>query len=117
MTDKPSRKELIAQYRQTRPEAGVYRILNARTGKGLLASSTNLASERNKLEFARSTGSPGALDHRLRADVARLGADAFTVEVLDILEIRPEMTDREIRDDLEALEQLWRERLGPEVLY
>lgn len=117
MPDAPSRKELIARFKQTRPEAGVFRIVNGRTGKALLGASTNLASERNKLQFAKSTGSSGTLDHRLRADFQRFGAEAFSVEVLDVLEITPEMTEAQIRADLAALEQLWRERLDPALLY
>ena len=117
MPDMPTRKELIARYKQQRPEAGVYRIVNARAGKALLGSSVNLPSVRNKLQFARSTGSTGTLDHCLREDFLRDGADAFSVEVLDVLAIEPEMTDQQIADDLAALEQLWRERLDPATLY
>jgi len=117
MTDRERRRELRAQYRQTLPEAGVYLVRNTRNGKALLGSTPNLASIRNKLEFARSTDMPGALDHRHRDDIRRFGLDAFTLEVVEVLDARPGMTPAEIQDDLATLEGLWREKLDPSLLY
>ena len=48
----------------------------------------------------------------LQQDWNRLGADAFTIEVLDTLE-RPERPDYDPREDLRVLEQLWLDRLSP----
>lgn len=59
MVNLARRKELIGNYKRMHPEAGVYRIVNTRTNMVLPGSSTNLASVRNKLKFAQSTGSPG----------------------------------------------------------
>jgi hypothetical protein len=111
------RKELRARYEQTRTEAGVYCIRNSRTGKILLGSAPNLASVRNKLDFARSTGTASALDRRLSQDARAFGIEAFSMEVLDVLEVTPERTDVEILADLAALEALWRERFDPSLLY
>ncbi len=66
--ERARRKELLAQYKQAAPDAGVFRIVNRHTNRALLGSSLNLASVANKVEFARHSGSPGALDHRLRKD-------------------------------------------------
>lgn len=110
------RKGLLAHYKRTQSEAGIYRILSSRNNKALLGSSTNLASVRNKFAFAQSTNTPGALDHRLAKDIAEFGIDAFSLEVLDVLETRPEMTPAEILKDLAALEKLWREKLDPQEL-
>jgi len=117
MNEQARRKELRAQYKQTHPEAGVYRILNSRNNKALLGSTPNLASIRNRLEFAKSTNMPGALDLRLSKDIRQFGIDAFSLEVLEVLETRPEMTQAEIREDLATLEELWREKLDPSLLY
>ncbi len=76
-----------------------------------------MPSIRNKLAFARSTGSAGVFDHRLRADVARYGIDAFDLEVLEVLETTPEMTRADILRDLAALEAIVREQQDPERLY
>jgi hypothetical protein len=117
MSEKDRRRALTAEYRRTHPEAGVYRIVNAATGKALLSSALNLNSVRSKMEFARSTGTTGGLDHRLVADIRRLGIEAFALEILEVLDTRPEQTDAEIRADLAALEALWREKLDPATLY
>jgi hypothetical protein len=115
--DNQRRKELLAEYKQRPPEAGVYRIVNTRTGKMLLGSARNLASVQGKLDFARNTNTPGALDHRLGADARAYGMDTFAFEVLEVLDIGPEQTSTQIGEDLQALETLWRERLPSEQLY
>lgn len=117
MTDKSRRKALTSEYKQTHTEAGVYRILNNRNDKSLIGSSPNLTSMRNRLEFARSTNSPVVLDHRLGKDIREYGIDAFTFEILEVLETRPEMSRTEILDDLSTLEELWREKFDPSLLY
>jgi hypothetical protein len=111
------RKELRTQYKQTHREAGVYRIVNTRNNKALLGSTPNLPSIRNKMEFARTTNMPGALDRRLRQDILEFGIDAFSLEILEVLETRPEMTTAEIQRDLATLEELWREKQDPALLY
>ncbi|GAC1616054.1 MAG: GIY-YIG nuclease family protein [Candidatus Dormibacteraceae bacterium] len=111
------RKELLAAARQDPPEAGVYRIVSLPTERLLLGSTPNLASVRNRFEFAKSTNSAGALDPRLRADVAEYGFVALTLEVLDTLKIGPTMTPAQIHHDLKALETLWREKQDPTRLY
>lgn len=117
MTDPSRRKELLAHYKQTEPEAGVYRIRNSQNNKALLGSTPNLASIRNRLAFAQSTNMPGALDHRLRKDIGQFGLGAFSLEILEVLETTPEMTAAEIKADLATLEALWREQSDPALLY
>jgi hypothetical protein len=117
MNEKSRRRELSASYKQNHPEAGVYRIVNARNGKVLLGSAANLASMRNKLEFARSTNTPSALDRKLRDDVRAFGIEAFSFEVLESFAPSPELTTTKIREELAVLEALWRERLDPALLY
>lgn len=60
---------------------------------------------------------PGVLDHRLSKDIRQFGIDAFSLEVLEVLETRPERTQAEIQDDLATLEELWREKLDTSRLY
>ena len=112
MTDKARRRELKEQARQNPPEAGVYRIVNKKAGTYLLGSAVNLDSMRSKLAFARSTGSPSALDLRLKAEILRDGLEHFDLEILDTLTITPEMTTADVRAELATLEELWRERLA-----
>lgn len=117
MDDKVRRKQLLADYKQTPPEAGVYRITNTRTGRVLIGSAVNLAGMRNKFEFAHSANMPGALDHRLAKDLRQYGLDAFSFQVIETLAVKAEMTPAELREELGALEELWREQLPPELSY
>jgi hypothetical protein len=117
MSEQNRRKELQTQYKQHRPEAGVYRIVNCRNNKVLLGSTPNLASIRNKLEFAKSTNTASVLDRRLINDLREFGIQAFSLEVLEVLDVTLEMTREDIVKDLSTLEQLCRERLDPSLLY
>lgn len=117
MTDASRRKELKAQYRESGPEAGVYRWLNTHTGRFLVASTTDLASIRNKLDFARSTGGTGVFDYRMKPDLKQTGIDAISLEILETFEPDPSMSPTDIKRDLETLVELWREKLGLEMSY
>lgn len=112
-----SRREMKAEYKEQRSDAGVYRILNPSTGRGLLGSTPNLRSARNRLEFARSTRSAGALDMRLKQAISESDIAALEFEVLETLTPAPSATARQVADDLATLEQLWREKLGADALY
>lgn len=115
--DKERRKQLKSEHAETRPEAGVYLIVNSKTNKALLGSTRNLPSLRNRVEFARTTGSPGALDGRLAREISEHGMEAFTLQVLESFEPGATMTPAEVLRDLVALEELWREKLDPGSLY
>jgi hypothetical protein len=117
MPNSERRRELREQYDQTSPEAGVYVVRNTKTGKVLLGTSTNLASVRGKMDFAHTTGSASVLHLKLKADSQRYGVDAFELEVLEVLDVKPEATPEQVRADLDALEELWRERFDPATLY
>jgi hypothetical protein len=117
MDDRARRRELTAHYKQTHPQAGVYRIVNTRTGRALLGSAPNLAGARNRFAFSKSVNMPGGLDHRLRADAAHYGIDAFELEVLEAFDPKPELTAAEIRAELTTLEALHRESQDPALLY
>ncbi|MDQ2787843.1 MAG: GIY-YIG nuclease family protein [Chloroflexota bacterium] len=117
MSDRARRKELVAIATQTRPQAGVYRIVNRENGKSLLGSTLDLTSISNKLAFAKTTNMTGVLDLRLRNDIRAFGIAAFSLEVLEALDTRPEMTAAEIRRELATLEELWHEKIDPALLY
>lgn len=111
------RRELRSRYEETPREAGVYLIRNERTGRVLLGSSVDLASARNRFEFAKATGSVGALDGRLASDARADGVATFSFEVLETLALAPDATPAEVRSELAALEELCAERLGDVARY
>jgi len=117
MVDRPRRDQLRQQYEQRRPKAVVYRLVNCKNKKFVLGSAADLRSLENKVAFAKATNLPGALDGRLNDDVRQFGIEAFSLEVLEVLETKPEATPAEILEDLAALEELWREKFDPAQLY
>ena len=117
MDQKSRRRQLVSEYKQTRPEAGVYRVVNRQNGKMLLASSPNLPSVHSKMEFARSTNAATIFGYKMAPDVRQFGIEAFSLEILEVLETRPEMAQTEILADLKTLEELWREKFDPSLLY
>lgn len=117
MDRKSRRKELVSEFKQHRPDAGVYRVVNRENGKMLLASSPNLPSVQSKMEFARTTNGATIFGYKIAPDVRQFGIAAFALEILEVLETTPEMTPAEIQSDLATLESLWREKYDPSRLY
>jgi hypothetical protein len=104
------RKELIRQYKERRPEMGVFQIRNTANGRVLIGSSTDLPSMLNRQQAQLRLGSHPNRD--LQADWRAFGADAFTFETLDTLS-RPEDPAYDPAADLAALLEIWLEKLAP----
>ena len=117
MTDRARRRELSAAYAETPRRAGVFLIRNTESGRTWVAPSLDLDSEQHKFDFAMTTGSTGVFHRTLVPDVERLGWSAFTLEVVEELPASRERTAAETRDDLATLVALWREKVGPDLLY
>ncbi len=117
MTDQARRRELNAAYRDTPRRAGVFLIRNTVSGRALVASSLDLDSEQHKYDFAMSTGATGVFHLALVPDVKRLGWAAFELDVVEELPLQRDRTEAQTRDDLATLVALWREKLGPALLY
>lgn len=110
-----NRREISKQYRDRRRQGGVYTITNTVSGKYLIGHAADLASVRNRFQFAVSTGA--TIDSRLRDDWHALGAQSFRLDVLEELEQREGQSQAEFMDDLRALEELLRANLDPAKAY
>jgi hypothetical protein len=117
VTSRERRDELRSEYEQRPRLAGVYALRNMVTGRILIASTPDLASVRNRLDFGQSTNSTGVLDRRLIADARAHGISSFTLEVLDTLDDEPSRDAAQTAADLAALEELWRERVADQAQY
>ena len=116
MAEQQRRAALKSEYRDTPRSAGVYRIVSAPGGRGVLGTSTNLRSIENRVAFAKSTKSLGALDARLKPAIEADGFDSLAFEVLEEFVPAATATPAAVRDELATLEKLWREKLGPAAL-
>lgn len=110
MNEKDRRRELVSQFEQTHADAGVYRIVNRRTGRSLIATAVNLAAAQRRFEFASSTNSPSAIDQRLLEDATGPGLAALEFEVLERVETDAQTSPTGLAEDLRILAELWRER-------
>ncbi len=110
-----TRKALGKAFKERKLVGGVYTITNTANGKYIVGHTANLASIKNRFQFAVTTGS--AVDPKLRQDWAEYGGQAFRLDVLEELEQGPEQTQPQFMDDLKALEQLRRADLDPSLEY
>ena len=110
------RKERIRQYKETPRPMGVFRVRNTAAGRSLVGLSVDLPSMLNRQRFQLESG--GHPDRCLQADWDAAAGAGFEFEVLDTLEVLPE-SERDPVEDLEALRDIWLERLstGGELLY
>ena len=97
-------------YKASRRPMGIFQIRNEVTGKIFVGSSMDLAAMFNRIRFQLFAGAHP--NKELEADWKRLGADKFSFEVLE--EIIPrEDPNYDYNADLDALEDLWLEKLQP----
>jgi hypothetical protein len=109
------RKDITNAYKNRKLHGGVYIITNTVNGKYLIDHVANLQSAQNRFQFAITTGS--TLHPKLQKDWKELGAQAFTFEVLEELEQKPEQSQSAFMDDLATLEQLWRTKFDASKAY
>lgn len=106
------KRELLAAYKARPIVGGVCAIQNQATGRLLLYATPNSEGQRNRFEFSVSTDH--CIQAALAADWKEHGKESFTFQILEELEKKPEQTEEEFRSDLEALEEIWREKLEGE---
>ncbi|MFI5272320.1 MAG: GIY-YIG nuclease family protein [Ktedonobacterales bacterium] len=110
-----TRREISKEYKERKLRGGVYTITNTVNGKYIIGHAANLASVRNRFEFAVTTGS--TVDPRVQTDWRAMGARVFTLNILEELEQRPDQSQAQFMDDLKVLEQLSRAQLDASKEY
>jgi hypothetical protein len=109
------RKEITNAYKERKISGGVYTITNTQNGKYFLGYAANIQSVRNRFQFALTTGS--TIHPKLQKDWKESGPQAFTLQVLEELEQKPEQSQAEFVEDLQTLEELWRANLDTSKEY
>ena len=108
--DKIQRKALTARYKETPQDAGIYKISNLPEAKIFIGYSVNVKARINRHQAMLRFGSETVAG--LQADWQRLGADAFSFEVVDVLEPL-DVPGYSPLEDLKALEAIWCDKLKP----
>lgn len=105
-----SRKDIIREYKERRPKAGVFMVKNTVNGRILLGSSLNIEGPLNKHRFMLQIGS-----HRnaaMQRDWKEFGAEAFVFEILETVP-PSDKPGFDVDDELKLLEEIWIEKLDP----
>jgi len=108
------KKELKDAFKQRPAAGGVYEIRCA-NGRCWVRGDVDLPGAENRFRFSQLTGS--CVAPALQQDWARLGPKSFTFAVLERLKKKDDQTDRQYREDVETLADLWREKYDPAQLY
>lgn len=103
------RKELIQQYKEIKIEAGVYQVKNQKNGKVLIQATADLKTMATKrMQLLGNM----CRNKQLQDEWNQYGEDAFSFEVLEVLEEKEEgFFDR--KDELKKLEKKWHTKLMP----
>jgi hypothetical protein len=104
------RREIIREYKDNPPPAGIFRITNTANGKMLVGKGINVQGKINSNVAQLKFG--GHRNRELQEDWNRYGAEKFSCEILDCLKEDPVHPERQA-DELTALEELWLDKLQP----
>jgi precorrin-6B methylase 1 len=103
------KRELKQQYKEIKIDAGVYQVKNIQNQKVFITSTRNLKTLNGKL-FMLKNGN--FTNNKLQQDLNEFGADAFVIEVLEVLK-KPEEGYFDEKDALKKLEEKWLEKVQP----
>ena len=109
MDNKANRKELIENFKQRKKIGGVYTLKCAQVDGVYLGGTINLSGIKNRFEFSKMTDS--CIHSCMSADWKKYGAQSFSIEVLEELEMSDTQTDKEFEEEVELMRNLWIEKL------
>lgn len=113
--DQQTRKNAIREYKSKPLIGGICFIKNKCSGHYLLDAVTDPKGSESRFEFARKVGS--CISPLLQKDWSAYGAESFTFEILDTIEQKETETEKEFRENLAALGEMWAEKFDPELSY
>lgn len=106
--ERSDRKAAIAEYRERKPEPGVYAIRCKASGEAWVGRAPNLPAIRNRLFFTLKLGTTP--QRSLQDAWNAHGEEAFAFEVLEVLDI--EKVGLGWERELKKRHADWAERLG-----
>lgn len=106
------RRELKREYKESKPDMGVFVIRSKSTGRTYIEATRNLKGSINRARFTLNFGSH--LHSELQGDWNEKGEADFEMEIIEILEYKEGMPEADYTDELELLRGMWEERLEGE---
>lgn len=112
--DAERKKELKEEYKNYRPDMGLFVIRHIATGKAYLEATNNIKGKINSDVFQLNMQTFIA-NRTLNEDWKRYGKAAFEVVILEKLEYdEDDQGDKDYSDELEMLYEEWRRKLRSE---
>jgi hypothetical protein len=108
------RKELIEQYKQMKPEMGIFRIRSKITNKCFLETSQNLKGKINSTKFQLNAGAHP--NRELQQEWKAHGEEQFHIEVLELLKYDKDEAKTDYSEELSILKLVWEEKLRDEKM-
>lgn len=105
MISKEKRKEIILEYKEKAPEAGVYMIKNKVNGKRFIGTSVNLPGIMNRQNFLLNFGKHD--NTKLQSDWNEFGKDAFEFTVLEQIKTEKGDNRKTLKEKLDKVEEKW----------
>ncbi|MCB2188793.1 MAG: GIY-YIG nuclease family protein [Deltaproteobacteria bacterium] len=104
-----TKKELKGQYKNHRPDMGVFRIASRSGGPSYLYAAADLNALHNRFRFQLKMGSHP--NKKLQKEWQEQGGDNFTIEVLERLDYDQDAAKTDYTEELEILRLIWEEKL------
>lgn len=105
-------QELKEQFKQYRPDMGVFVIRDKRNGKCFIEGTTDLKGTMNGARFRLECGRHPC--EELQAAWREAGPEAFSWEIVDHLAYKQTEEPQDYRDDVKALKDIWMEKMERE---
>lgn len=103
-----NRKELVSEYKERNIIGGVYAIRNTLNSKILLLSATDLHGCKNRFDFSQKLNNCTYI--KLQQDWQRHGNGIFVFEILDQLEKKENQTEKQFKEEIKILYEIWKEK-------
>lgn len=108
------KKELKEQYRQMKPQMGVFIIRSHAGNKCFIEGTQNLKSRINATRFKLAAGAHP--NRELQKEWKDFGEENFTIEILENLPYDKDESKTDYTEDLALLQMLWEEKLSQQCL-
>jgi hypothetical protein len=106
------KKELKEQYKQMRPDMGIFIVRSNKTNKCFIVTSQNLNGYINRTRFQLNSG--GHPNEELQREWKEYGEENFTIEILERLKYDKDESKTDYSEELEVMKFVWKEKLAEE---
>jgi hypothetical protein len=106
------KKELKLQYKQTRPQMGIFIIRSMVNNKCYIQTTQDLRGVINGAKVR--LGNNMHTNKELQKEWTDFGSENFTIEILEQLEYDKDESKTDYTEDLALLQMIWEEKLSEE---